>query len=91
MLKPSMTNKILRDASSLIKKERDLTKLTLGPSKNPSSLIGNAQSMANMRKVSPPKNHDRNMLSPPHMSHGSDDSIRNFTGIGGKQIAANLT
>ena len=32
MLKPSMTSKILKDASSLIKKERDLTKLTLGPS-----------------------------------------------------------
>ena len=65
MLKPSMTSKILKDASSLIKKEIDLTKLTLGPCGSlPSSLKGNAKSMANLRRVSPTRNLDRNMFSP---------------------------
>ena len=91
VLKPSMTSKILRDASSLIKKESDITKLTLGPSGSQLSLKHNAKQMANMRRVSPPRNHDQNIFSPAHVSHGSDDSMRNFTGIGGHQIASNFT
>ena len=87
-IKPSVQGKILKDASSLIKKERDLTKLTLIPtgSSGPSlTLKGNAQSMANLRKMSPLR--DRTIFSPGKLSHGSEDgqSVRAFTGIGGKR------